>query len=155
MSKKQLTIAVTGLNNTDNPGPGIPFIRGLKEAKSFNARIIGLAYENLEPGIYMKDIVAQAAVNSRVEKSGMTSRDQQNVESLNKSQSIDPILAKSFDQQLEQDKSMKEAFYTMMSLRHPKEMERINNLDLAIEQETIRYKKAEKQGGYGIKTYSG
>ena len=57
MSKKELCIAVTGLNNTDNPGPGIPFIRGLKEAKSFNARIIGLAYENLEPGIYMKDIV--------------------------------------------------------------------------------------------------
>jgi len=57
MSRKELCIAVTGLNNTDNPGPGIPFIRGLKEAKSFNARIIGLAYENLEPGIYMKDIV--------------------------------------------------------------------------------------------------
>ena len=57
MSKKKLTIAVTGLNNTDNPGPGIPFIRGLKEATSFDARVIGLAYENLEPGIYMRDIV--------------------------------------------------------------------------------------------------
>ena len=57
MPKPKLTIAVTGLNNTDNPGPGIPFIRGLKEASSFDARIIGLAYENLEPGIYMKDIV--------------------------------------------------------------------------------------------------
>ena len=57
MPKPKLTIAVTGLNNTDNPGPGIPFIRGLKEASSFDARIVGLAYENLEPGIYMKDIV--------------------------------------------------------------------------------------------------
>ena len=57
MKKKKLTIAVTGLNNTDNPGPGIPVIRGLKESKYFDARIIGLAYENLEPGIYMKDLI--------------------------------------------------------------------------------------------------
>lgn len=50
------TIAITGLNNTDNPGPGVPVIRGLREAKSFNVNIIGLAYENLEPGIYMQGI---------------------------------------------------------------------------------------------------
>lgn len=57
MEKQQLTIAVSGLNNTDNPGPGIPVIRGLKEAGSFNVRIIGLAYENMEPGIYMRDMI--------------------------------------------------------------------------------------------------
>jgi len=57
MGKKTLTIAVTGLNNTDNPGPGIPVIRGLRESKDFDVRIIGLAYENLEPGIYMKELV--------------------------------------------------------------------------------------------------
>ncbi len=50
------TIAITGLNNTDNPGPGVPVIRGLREAKSFNVNIICLAYENLEPGIYMQGI---------------------------------------------------------------------------------------------------
>ena len=55
--KTKLTIAVTGLNNTDNPGPGIPVIRGLKESTIFDVRIIGLAYENLEPGIYMYDLV--------------------------------------------------------------------------------------------------
>ena len=54
---KKLTIAVTGLNNTDNPGPGIPVIRALRESKLFDVRIIGLAYENLEPGIYMDDMV--------------------------------------------------------------------------------------------------
>ncbi len=54
---KKLTIAVTGLNNTDNPGPGIPVIRSLRESKEFDVRIIGLAYENLEPGIYMEDMV--------------------------------------------------------------------------------------------------
>ncbi len=58
MSKKnKYTIAVTGLNNTDNPGPGIPVIRGLRESKDFDVKIIGLAYENLEPGIYMKNLV--------------------------------------------------------------------------------------------------
>ncbi len=54
---KKITIAVTGLNNTDNPGPGIPVIRGLREAKDFDVKIIGLAYENMEPGIYMRDLV--------------------------------------------------------------------------------------------------
>mgnify|MGYP000069241001 CR=1 FL=1 len=54
--KKKLTIGVTGLNNIDSPGPGVPVIRGIKDA-DFEARIIGLAYENLEPGIYMKGLV--------------------------------------------------------------------------------------------------
>ncbi len=53
MTKKKITIAITGLNNTDNPGPGIPVVRGIRESQKFDARIIGLAYENLEPGIYM------------------------------------------------------------------------------------------------------
>ncbi|MCI0473215.1 MAG: ATP-grasp domain-containing protein [Ignavibacteria bacterium] len=57
MNKTDITVAATGLNNTDNPGPGIPFIRGLKDSKEFHAKIIGLAYENLEPGIYMKELV--------------------------------------------------------------------------------------------------
>ena len=55
--RTRITVAVTGLNNTDNPGPGIPVIRALREAAAFDMRIIGLAYENLEPGIYMHDIV--------------------------------------------------------------------------------------------------
>ncbi len=56
-NRRNLTIAVTGLNNTDNPGPGIPVIRSLRESNEFDLRIIGLAYENLEPGIYMRDLV--------------------------------------------------------------------------------------------------
>ena len=56
MKKRALTIAVSGLNNTDNPGPGIPFIRAVKESERFDLKIIGLAYENLEPGIYMQDM---------------------------------------------------------------------------------------------------
>ncbi len=57
MSKTKITLAVTGLNNTDNPGPGIPVIRAIKESEDFDLRIIGLAYETLEPGIYMEDMV--------------------------------------------------------------------------------------------------
>jgi carbamoyl-phosphate synthase large subunit len=52
--REKLTIAVSGLNNTDNPGPGIPVIRGLRESQIFEPRIIGLSYENLEPGVFLE-----------------------------------------------------------------------------------------------------
>lgn len=54
--KPKYTIALSGLNAIDNPGPGVAVARGLKEAASFDARLIGLSYESLEPGIYMHDI---------------------------------------------------------------------------------------------------
>jgi len=57
MHKRKLTIAVTGLNAIDSPGPGISVIRGLLEAEAFDSRIIGFAYESLEPGLYMHDLV--------------------------------------------------------------------------------------------------
>ena len=56
MAKHKITLAVTGLNNTDNPGPGVPVIRGAKESDDFDVRVIGLVYENLEPGIYMEGL---------------------------------------------------------------------------------------------------
>ncbi len=55
--KQKITVAVSGLNNIDSPGPGIPVIRALKESKDFDVRIIGLSYETLEPGLYMHDLV--------------------------------------------------------------------------------------------------
>lgn len=55
--KKDITIAVTGLNAIDSPGPGISVIRGLRDSKEYNVRIIGLVYEILEPGIYMDGMV--------------------------------------------------------------------------------------------------
>jgi carbamoyl-phosphate synthase large subunit len=55
--KEQLTIAVSGLNNTDNPGPGIPVIRALRDWKGKDIRIIGISYDHLEPGLYMHDLV--------------------------------------------------------------------------------------------------
>jgi len=52
-----LCIAVTGLNANDNPGPGVAVIRALKAGLGEGIKIIGLCYESLEPGIYMRDLV--------------------------------------------------------------------------------------------------
>jgi carbamoyl-phosphate synthase large subunit len=54
--KEKIAVAVTGLNNIDSPGPGVPVIRALRDSQFFDVRVIGLAYENLEPGIYMPGI---------------------------------------------------------------------------------------------------
>lgn len=51
-----MKIAVTGLNATDNPGPGVPVIRSLKHSKEFDGEIIGFIYDVLEPGIYMENL---------------------------------------------------------------------------------------------------
>ena len=56
-NKRKLNIAVSGLNAIDSPGPGIAVIRALREAESFDCRIIGLSYESLEPGIFMHHLV--------------------------------------------------------------------------------------------------
>jgi len=55
--RKKLVIAVTGLNAIDSPGPGVAVIRAIRECPDFDARIIGLSYEALEPGLYMHDLV--------------------------------------------------------------------------------------------------
>ncbi len=55
--KQKIVVAVTALNAIDSPGPGIAVIRAIKDCNDFEVRIIGLAYESLEPGIYMHDIV--------------------------------------------------------------------------------------------------
>jgi carbamoyl-phosphate synthase large subunit len=56
-SDNQLTIAVTGLNAIDSPGPGIAVIRALRDGLTKPVRIIGLSYETLEPGIYLHEVV--------------------------------------------------------------------------------------------------
>ena len=61
---KPVTIAVTGLNAVDSPGPGVPVLRSL-HASSLECRLVGLAYDVLEPGIYMPDLV-DATFRSRI-----------------------------------------------------------------------------------------
>ncbi|MCE1188666.1 MAG: ATP-grasp domain-containing protein [Ignavibacteria bacterium] len=51
-----MKIGVTGLNATDNPGPGVPVIRSLQEATHIKTELIGLIYDSLEPGIYMDNL---------------------------------------------------------------------------------------------------
>jgi carbamoyl-phosphate synthase large subunit len=56
MTEKPIVIAVTGLNAIDSPGPGVAVIRAIRDGLSRPVRIIGLAYESLEPGVYMDGI---------------------------------------------------------------------------------------------------
>lgn len=55
MANKKPTycIAVTGLNAIDSPGPGFAVIRSLKEAETFNVRIIGLSYESVFDSVFV------------------------------------------------------------------------------------------------------
>jgi len=56
MKRKNINIAVSGLNATDNPGPGVPVIRSIRESEEFQGAITGLAYDPLDPGIYMRGV---------------------------------------------------------------------------------------------------
>jgi carbamoyl-phosphate synthase large subunit len=51
MSKRPLTIAVTGMNATDNPAPGVGVLRALRMGDP-SSRLVGLAYDALDAGIY-------------------------------------------------------------------------------------------------------
>ena len=56
MPRRELNIAVTGLNATDNPGPGVSVIRSLLLADQHRGEIIGLAYDTLDPGLYAREL---------------------------------------------------------------------------------------------------
>lgn len=51
-----MKIAVTGLNNTDNPAPGVPVIRALRDRWPDALQVVGLLYDALEPGAYLANI---------------------------------------------------------------------------------------------------
>ncbi|MBM3462116.1 MAG: hypothetical protein FJX76_08460 [Armatimonadetes bacterium] len=50
-----ITVAVTGLNATDNPAPGTGVIRSLRE--EMDCRVVGLAYDALDTAAYDSDLV--------------------------------------------------------------------------------------------------
>lgn len=56
-----LKVAVSGINAIDNPGPGTGLLRCLKES-DLAVRTIGLAYDAMEPGIYMDGVVDKAYI---------------------------------------------------------------------------------------------
>lgn len=97
MDKKKITVAVTGLNAVDNPGPGVPVIRALKESDYYDVRIIGFSYESLEPGIYMRDIVDKTY--HLPYPSAGTESIVQRLEYINEQENID-VLIPNFDAEL-------------------------------------------------------
>ncbi len=60
MGEFNLVIGVTGLNATDNPGPGVSVIRSLRAHNDFKGKIVGLAYDPLDPGLYPTDLIDSA-----------------------------------------------------------------------------------------------
>ncbi len=58
-ARRPLTVALTGLNATDSPGAGVAVARALQENDDYEVRLIGLSYEALEPGIYLRDLFAK------------------------------------------------------------------------------------------------
>lgn len=53
---KPITVAITGMNaKPDNPGPGLAVARCLVESPDFEGKIVGLSYDPLDPGLYLKD----------------------------------------------------------------------------------------------------
>ncbi len=50
---KELIVGVSGINAVDNPGPGVGVARALKDDQALNVKIVGLAYDAMEPGIYL------------------------------------------------------------------------------------------------------
>lgn len=49
-------LAVTGLNATDNPAPGVGIARSVRRESQWRGKIIGLAYDALDTGIYNENI---------------------------------------------------------------------------------------------------
>ncbi|HCH64359.1 MAG: hypothetical protein CL927_12365 [Deltaproteobacteria bacterium] len=60
MHLQKPVVAVTGLNATDNPGPGVGVIRALRRDPSFAGSVVGLAYDALDPGLYVEGLLDAA-----------------------------------------------------------------------------------------------
>jgi len=54
-------VAVSGINAVDNPGPGVGIAKSLKEG-SRELQVLGLAYDAMEPGIYMDWLIDRSFI---------------------------------------------------------------------------------------------
>ncbi len=52
-----INVAITGLHASDNPAPGIGVIRSLKHPNGWDGKIIGLAYDVMDTGIYDEELL--------------------------------------------------------------------------------------------------
>jgi carbamoyl-phosphate synthase large subunit len=62
MEKLDVTVAVTGMNATDNPAPGVGVARSLRHAPEFAGRVIGHGYDTLDPGFYAEGLLDGGAI---------------------------------------------------------------------------------------------
>jgi len=51
-----IRVGISGINAVDNPGPGIGVAKSIKEWNN-KVTIIGLAYDPMEPGVYLKNLI--------------------------------------------------------------------------------------------------
>ncbi len=58
----EIVVGVTGINSSDNPGPGVGVARSLKEARDLDVRVIGLAYDAMETGIYLDWVIDRSFI---------------------------------------------------------------------------------------------
>ncbi len=56
----EIIVGITGINAVDNPGPGVGVARSLKEAEDLKVKVVGLAYDAMEPGLYMDWLIDKA-----------------------------------------------------------------------------------------------
>jgi len=56
---KTLSVAISGINATDNPGPGVAVARSLKEENP-NINLIGISYDVHDPGNYMEHLFSNS-----------------------------------------------------------------------------------------------
>jgi carbamoyl-phosphate synthase large subunit len=50
---KTINVAITGINAIDNPAPGTGVARSLREDTQLSTKLLGLAYDAMESGLYM------------------------------------------------------------------------------------------------------
>jgi carbamoyl-phosphate synthase large subunit len=53
-------VGVTGLNATDNPGPGVAVIQAIRHDPTFDGSVVGLGYDVLDPGLHLPGLVDHA-----------------------------------------------------------------------------------------------
>jgi carbamoyl-phosphate synthase large subunit len=56
------TVAITGVNATDNPAPGVAVARALRDDPDFAGTLMGLGYDALDPGFYMDGLLDGGAL---------------------------------------------------------------------------------------------
>ncbi len=56
------TVAITGMNATDNPAPGVAVARALRDEPAFRGKIVGLGYNALDPGFYASGLLDGGAI---------------------------------------------------------------------------------------------